>query len=124
MNERVDIIRRLARKRNLSSLQRALSKSRPPDIAEAISYAPAHEQRFIWDLIKDNDEIASEVLACVEEISLPDFLQIINFNELARLLPLMEVDDKADVVRSLPSDVYSKLLETFAEDERTQIEEI
>lgn len=123
MNERVDIIRRLAKKHN-SSLKRALEKSRPQDIAEALSYAPRHEQRFIWDLIKDNDDIASEVLSCMEEVSLPDFLPFVEFNQLARLLTLMELDDKADVVRNLPHDVFSKLLDTFDEDERTQIEDV
>ena len=123
MNERVDIIRRLAKKHN-PSLRRALEKSRPQDIAEALSFAPGHEQRFIWDLIKNNDDVASGVLSCIEEVSLPEFLPFVEFEQLARLLPLMELDDKADVVRNLPNEIFSKLLDTFDEDERTQIEEV
>jgi len=123
MNEHVDIIRRLARKQN-STLKRVLDKSRPQDIAEALNYAPIHEQRFIWDMIKSNDDIASEVLSSVEEPYLEEFLNVVEFKQLTRLIPLMELDDKADVVRSLPMEVYSKLLETFDEDDRTQIEEI
>ena len=46
MNEKIDIIRRLARKQT-SALGRALQKTRAPDIAEAIVYTLPHEQRFI-----------------------------------------------------------------------------
>lgn len=123
LNEKIDIIRRLARKR-APGLGRALEKTRAPDIAEAISYSAPHEQRFIWESLKKNDETASEVLACIDEDYLPEFVQYIDFEQLVRLLHLMEVDDEADIIEVLPSGLQERVLEALREDDRTQIEDI
>ena len=77
MNDNVDLIRRLARKQS-PTLKRILEKSRPQEIAKALSYAPAHEQRFIWNFVKDKDDNASEILSYIEETSLPDFLDFVH----------------------------------------------
>lgn len=123
LNEKIDIIRRLARKR-ASGLERALEKTRAPDIAEAISYSAPHEQRFIWESLKKDDETAAEVLACIDVTYLTEFVKYIDFEQLVRLLHLMEVDDEADIIEALPSELQEKILEALKEDDRTQVEDI
>ena len=86
MNEKIDIIRRLARKQT-SALERALQKTRAPDIAEAIVYSAPYEQRFIWQAIS-SDELASEVLASIPENALEDFLHFVPIEQLTRLVNL------------------------------------
>ena len=123
MNEKIDILRRLARKQT-GALDRAIQKSRPQEIAEALSYSAPHEQRFIWTAIGDDDELAAEVVACVSEAALPDFLRIIKFDRLVRLLHLMEVDDEADILDALPPEIQEQVLQALQEDDRTQLEDI
>ena len=123
LNDKIDIIRRLARKR-APGLGRTLEKTRAPDIAEAISYSAPHEQRFIWESLKKNDDTASEVLACIDEDYLPEFVRYIDFDQLVRLLHLMEVDDEADIIEVLPLELQERILEALKEDDRTQVEDI
>ena len=108
MNEKIDIIRRLARKQT-SALERALQKTRAPDIAEAIVYSAPYEQRFIWQAIS-SDELASEVLASIPENALEDFLHFVPIEQLTRLVNLIEVDDQADILDALPEELQSQIL--------------
>ena len=123
MNEKIDMIRRLARKQS-RSLHRVLDKTRPQDIAETITYAAPPEQRFVWDSIKDNDEKSAEVLACIPENVLKDFLHMVEFEQLVRLFHLMEVDDEADILDALPEDIQEQVLLALQDDDRTQLESI
>ena len=123
LNDKIDIIRRLARKGSYG-LERTLEKTRAPDIAEAISYSAPYEQRFIWESLKKNDDTASEVLACIDEDYLPEFVRYIDFDQLVRLLHLMEVDDEADIIDVLPPELQERVLEALKEDDRTQVEDI
>jgi len=123
MNEKIDIIRRLARKQT-SALGRALQKTRAPDIAEAIVYSAPHEQRFIWQALSEDDALASEVLASIPENALGDFLGLVPVEQLTRLVNLIEVDDQADILDALPESVQSQILQALQEDDRTQLEDI
>ncbi len=123
MNEKIDILRRLARKQT-SALSRALHKTRPPDIAEALVYSAPHEQRFIWEAIGDDDNLAAEVLANMPENALRGFVRIVEFAQLVRLLHLMEVDDEADILDALPEELQERVLQALQEDDRTQLEDI
>lgn len=123
MNEKIDIIRRLARKQT-SALGRALQKTRAPDIAEAIVYSAPHEQRFIWQALSEDDALASEVLASIPENALGDFLGLVPVDQLTRLVNLIEVDDQADILDALPESVQSQILQALQEEDRTQLEDI
>ena len=123
MNEKIDILRRLARKQT-SALSRALQKTRPPDIAEALVYSAPHEQRFMWEAIGDDDQLAAEVLANMPENALPGFVRVVEFEQLVRLLHIMEVDDEADIIDALPEEMQEKVLQALQEDDRTQLEDI
>ena len=123
MNEKIDIIRRLARKQT-SALERALQKTRAPDIAEAIVYSAPYEQRYIWEALSNNDDLAAEVLASIPENSLEEFLPLVKVERLTRLLKLTEVDDQADNLDALPEETQHKILQALQEDDRTQLEDL
>ncbi len=123
MNEKIDIIRKLARKQT-SALERALQKTRSPDIAEALIYSAPYEQRFIWESLQTNDELAAEVLAALPEHALEDFLPLVKVERLTTLLNLIEVDDQADILDALPEETQQKILQALQEDDRTQLEDI
>ena len=112
----------MARKQT-SALERALQKTRAPDIAEAIVYSAPYEQRFIWQAI-NSDELASEVLASIPENALEDFLHFVPIEQLTRLVNLIEVDDQADILDALPEEIQSQILQALQEDDRTQLEDI
>ena len=123
MNEKINIIRRLARKQT-SALERALHKTRAPDIAEAIVYSAPYEQRYIWEALSNNDTLAAEVLASIPENSLEEFLPIVQVERLTRLLNLIAVDDQADILDALPKETQHKILQALQEDDRTQLEDL
>lgn len=123
MNEKIDIIRRLARKQT-TALERALQKTRAPDIAEAIVYSAPHEQRYIWNALSNDDALAAEVLASIPESALEEFLPMVKVGRLTTLLNLIEVDDQADIVDLLPEEMQQQVLQTLQEDDRTQLEDI
>ena len=123
MNEKINIIRRLARKQT-SALERALQKTRAPDIAEAIVYSAPYEQRYIWEALSNNDDLAAEVLASIPENSLVEFLPLVQVERLTLLLNLIEVDDQADILDALPEETQHKILQALQEDDRTQLEDL
>ena len=109
------------------SLKRTLAKSRPEDIAEAISHSAPGSQRAIWENISEDDDKAAEVLACLNTLEIPDlvrFIEFIDFEQLVRLLQLMEVDDETDIISYLPEEMQEKILSAIQEQERTQVEDL
>ena len=121
---RVDFIRRLSRRQQIQALQRTLEKSRPEDIAEAIGHSAPGSQRTIWENISNDDQKAAEVLACVNTTEIPDLIRFIDFDQLVRLLQLMEVDDETDIISHLPEEMQNRILAAIQENERTQVEDL
>lgn len=120
---RIDFIRRLS-KRPSPALNRAIEKSRAEDIAVAMSHIAPGNQRAIWAAIGNRDEKAAEVLACIESYELPEVVQMIDFDQLIRLLKLMEVDDEANVISYLPEELQNRILEKLHSQERDQVEHL
>ena len=79
---RVDFIRRLAKRPNSPALFRTLEKSRPEDIAEAMSYLAPGSQRVLWSAIVKDESKGAEVLACINESDIQDLVKLLEFPQL------------------------------------------
>lgn len=123
IDTRVDVIRRLARRGAGSALSRSLGKIRPEDIAVAISHLAPAEQRLVFSHIED-DAVAADVLARVEESDLHRLVRDLDFKRLVTLLEDMEVDDEADVIARLPSDLRERVLEAITKSDKEAVEDI
>ncbi len=123
MDARVEVIRRLARRKTEVPLQKALDKSRAVDIASAIRGLAPAEQRLVMAHVTD-DEVAGEVLARVEQSDLDNLVRVLAFDRLVELLDAMDVDDEADVIDRLPDDLHDRVLAAIQSRDKVLVEEI
>ncbi len=120
---RVEVIRRLARRGVGPALERALAKSRPEDIAEALRHlAPAEARRVVGPM--GDDARLAEVLTHLDEATLNAVVDGLDFDRLVRLLEMMEADDEADVIERLPEALRERVLEALAADEQRMVEDL
>ncbi len=120
---RVEALRRLARRRAAAPLSRALEKSSPGDIGEAVTHLTKEQTLFLFDHLGD-DALAGEVLITLTD---QDFLNVVHgvpFERLVRWLDGIEPDDEADVVARLPEELRERVLARIDESDREDIEEL
>ncbi len=123
MEARVEFLRRLARRGAHGALSRALSKSRAVDIAAAVAHLAPAEQRLMLAHIEE-DEVAAEVLARVDEDDLNHLVDGMPFERLIELLDAMDVDDEADVIDRLPTELHDRILEAIQDRDKELVEDI
>ncbi len=123
LQSRVEAIRRLTRRSAGPALRRALGKSRPEDIAEALSHLAPAEQRLLLGNIED-DQQASDVLVQLEDMDLHRVVHLFDFQRLVRLFQKMEADDAADLIGRLPDELQSRVLSAIKGEEKEQVEDL
>jgi magnesium transporter len=123
MEARVEVVRRLARRGAHAALRRALAKSRAVDIAAAISHLAPTEQRLVMGSVED-DEVAADVLARVDEDDLNHLVDGMDFERLVTLLDTMDVDDEADVIDRLPEELHERVLAAIQDRDKVLVEDI
>lgn len=119
----VEAMRRLARREAISSLRRTVEKSRPEDIADAVSHLTPAEQRLVFSQV-DDAETAAAVLVQLDEADFRRLIRDIEFNYLVAILDHMEVDDEADVIALLPEEIQQKVLAAIEDKDKEHVEEI
>jgi len=120
---RVEVIRRLARRGATAPLRRAVAKSRPVDIASAISHLAPAEQRTVLHQITE-DDAAAEVLARIDKPELHNLVRALAFDRLVTLLDTMDVDDEADVIERLPEELRARVLQAIEHEDKVLVEDI
>lgn len=120
---RVEVVRRLARRGAVGPLRRTLAKSRPADIASAISHLAPAELRLVVEQL-DDDSAAAQVVAEVARAELREVVAAIPFERLVAILDSMDVDDEADIIDSLPEELRSKVLEAIESRDKELLEDI
>src|SRR5687768_9567987 len=101
LGQRVDAIRRLARRGHAAPLGKVVAKARPEDIAAVIAHLTAPEQRLVFAQIK-GDAVAADVLARVHGEDLLHLVSDTPPERLAVLLGHLPGDDQTDVLERLP----------------------
>lgn len=123
MEARIEVVRRLARRGAHAALRRALAKSRAVDIAAAITHLAPGEGRLVMGSVED-DEVAADVLARVDEDDLNHLVDGMDFERLVTLLDTMDVDDEADVIDRLPEELHQRVLAAIKGRDKALVEDI
>ncbi len=119
----VEAMRRLARREAISALRRTVEKSRPEDIANAVTHLTPAEQRLIFSQVEDA-ETAAAVLVELDEADFRRMVKVIDFEYLIAILDHMEVDDEADIIALLPNDVRERVLAAIEAQDKEHVVEI
>ncbi len=119
----VEAIRRLARREAIAALRRTVEKSRPEDIADAVSHLTPAEQRLVFSQVEDA-ETAAAVLVQLDEADFIRLVRDIEFEYLVAILDHMEVDDEADIIAILPEEIRERVLGAIEVEDKEHVEEI
>jgi magnesium transporter len=119
----VEAMRRLARREAIPALRRTVEKSRPEDIANAVSHLTPAEQRLVFSQVEDA-ETAAAVLVQLDESDFRRLCRDIDFEYLIAILDEMEVDDEADVIALLPEEIQARVLAAIEAQDKAHVEDI
>lgn len=123
LGQRVETIRRLARRGHPAPLAKVVARARPEDLAAVIEHLTASEQRFVFQQIRD-DDVAAQVLASVGG---DDFKHLVGSappERLAALLTHLQADDQTDILERLPPEQREAVLARMLGEEREEVEEL
>ena len=123
LGQRVDAIRRLARRGHPAPLAKVVAKARAEDIAAVIGHLAAQEQRLVFGQVRD-DAVAADVLARVHG---DDFLHLVTDAPPERLVVFLShlaADDQTDLLERLPEEMRQAVLQRMQGEERAEVEEL
>lgn len=123
LNQRVDAIRRLARRGASVALAKVVAKTRPEDLAGAIEHLPPSEQRVVFGRIRD-DDVAADVLTRIAPDTFEHLVHDIPVDRLVALFLNMEADDQTDLLELLPEAVREVVLQHIRGEAREQVEQL
>lgn len=110
LNARTDaLLRRMLRRENMGGLRKVLLRTRPEDLAAAMSVLTWSEQRLLYRSIEDRDQ-AAEVLSMLGEDAIRRVTEEMTEEAVVDLLERLEADDATDVVHALPDELRVRVL--------------
>jgi magnesium transporter len=114
------LIKNLANKENVKSLQNLLNNLHPSDVADILEALPLDRRLTIWELVKsENDgDILVEVSDAVRQTLIADM----DNTELLAAAEQLDTDEIADIANDLPNDVLNDLLESLDVQNRERLE--
>ncbi len=119
---RVDALRRLARRRAAGPLERAVAKSSPEDVAQAIKHLTLADTRFMMQHV--SAEEAGPILLSIDEERFQFLLGALPKEQLIYSVEELEPDDAADLIARFPEDLQSLVLQGMDKEEREDVEEL
>ena len=114
------LIKNLASKENVKSLQNLLNNLHPSDVADILEVLPLERRLTLWELVKsENDgDILVEVSDTVRQTLIADM----DNTELLAAAEQLDTDEIADIANDLPNDVLNDLLESLDVQNRERLE--
>jgi len=101
---------------NSTVISQSLADLHPADIAELLEEFDLDEVKIIYEQL--DEEIASDVLAELEEDTREEFLASLSAKEIAESLDNMESDDATDVIQDLPEHRKEKVISELEDEEQ------
>lgn len=120
---RVEALRRLARRQAPNRLARAVAKSSPADIAEALGHLTGAERELLLTTLAD-PAVGGEVLLDLAGADLEDILARIPLGRLVEWLDAMEPDDEADLIARFPEPLQERILPLLQVGDREEVQEL
>ncbi len=122
LDEILDDIQYLIKKGQTNFVLNIIADMHPADIAEIMGHLDEDERRAIFNLLPP--ELASDVLAELEENVKEDILKGMNTEQIAEMIHEMDSDDAADIVSELPVEQASEVLKRVPEESSEEIQEL
>jgi magnesium transporter len=112
LNKAQEALLRLIRYQAFSSALNALRKMHPADIASLFNYLTDNEKRWLVENTLKTGKL-TEVISQLEDVSIPQVLELISESDLVEAVQEMEPDDAVDLLMLLGEekrrDVFDKL---------------
>ncbi len=122
LDEIVENIRELIDERQTNFVLNIIADLHPADISEIMNHLDDEERRILFNLLPS--EIASDVLAELDENVKEDVLEGMNSQRIADMVNEMDSDDAADLVSELPTEQASEVLEKIEAEDSEEIQEL
>jgi magnesium transporter len=114
------LIKNLANKENLKSLQNLLNNLHPSDAADILEALPIDRRLAIWELVKSENE--GDILVEVSDVVRQTLIADMDNTELLAAAEKLDTDEIADIASDLPGDVLNDLLESLNVQNRERLE--
>ena len=114
------LIKNLANKENLKSLQVLLNNLHPSDVADILEALPLDRRLTIWELIKSEND--GDILVEVSDVVRQTLIADMDNTELLAAAEQLDTDEIADIASDLPGDVLNDLLESLDVQNRERLE--
>jgi magnesium transporter len=114
------LIKNLANKENLKSLQNLLNNLHPSDVADILEALPLERRLTIWELVKSEND--GDILVEVSDVVRQTLIADMDNTELLAAAEQLDTDEIADIASDLPGDVLNDLLESLDVQNRERLE--
>ena len=111
----------LVHNRELESLQRALERLHPADVAYILEALPLDERLIVWDLVKAERD--GEILLEVSDAVRETLIESMDEHELVAATEQLDTDEIADLAPDLPREVMQDVFKSLSVEEREQLRE-
>ncbi len=123
LGQRVDAIRRLARRGHAAPLAKVVAKTRAEDVAAIMGHLTAPEQRLVFSQVKE-DSMAADVLSRVHGDDFLHLVENVSPERLALLLTHLAADDQTDLLERLPDSTREAVMQRMKGEAREEVEEL
>ena len=114
------LIKNLASKENVKSLQNLLNNLHPSDVADILEALPLDRRLTIWELVKSEND--GDILVEVSDVVRQTLIADMDNTELLAAAEQLDTDEIADIANDLPNDVLNDLLESLDVQNRERLE--
>ncbi len=99
-----------------------LKKLQPAEIAHVLEALPLNQRQILWDLL-DTDQDGETLMELTENVR-NELIQNMDQDDIVAATEHMDVDDLADFIQELPSDVTKEVMESLSEQDRRRLETV
>ena len=112
----------LLEKKDYSQLKKFLEEANFSDVSEVLNELPKEQAAIVFRLLNKDD--SAEVFSRLEPDMQEDLINAMSDQELSGIMNDLFLDDAADLVSEMPSDIVKRLLKNTNADNRKYINEI
>jgi len=99
-----------------------LKKLQPAEVAHVLEALPLNQRQILWDLL-DTEQDGETLMELTENVR-NELIQNMDQNDIVAATEHMDVDDLADFIQELPSDVTKEVMESLSEQDRRRLETV
>ena len=119
----LDTLRRLHRKRAVDNCIKLIRKTHPADLAWIFRSLTPIEQKDIFQIIAQTDDIA-DFLSELDDAIMVELVEDFSPRFMARVVSNMASDDAVDLLEALPDDISVEIQTHMEAEDRQEVEEL